>query len=63
MVAPPRSEGHREMRVMEMSDAIVEATLGSLCALLLALCERVALWALGAAVLALCLALATWELR
>lgn len=45
------------------SDAIVEATLGALCALLLALCERVAWWALGAAALLLCLALAAWELR
>ena len=63
MAAPPRSGGRLAMRVMEMSDAIVEATLGSRCALRLALCERVALWALGAAVLALCLALATWELR
>lgn len=45
------------------SDAIVEATLGTLCALLLALCERAAWWALSAAALALLLALAAWELR
>lgn len=48
---------------MAMSDTIVEAMLGSLCALLLALCERVAWWALGAAALTLLLALAAWELR
>lgn len=45
------------------SDAVVEAVLCSLAALLLALCERAAWWALGAAALTLLLALAAWELR
>lgn len=45
------------------SDAVVEAVLCSLAAMLLALCERVARWLLAAVAVALAAALADWELR